>query len=43
MPCTALASHVHAPGPLQGPSYPLLGRTPSTLVNTNSDGDAHDA
>ena len=42
-PCTALASHAHAPGLLQGPTYPLLGHTPSTLVNTNSDGDAHDA
>ena len=43
MPCTASASHVHAPGPLQGPTYPPLGHTPSTLVNTNSDGDAHNA
>ena len=43
MPCTASVSHAHAPGPLEGPKYPLLGHTPSTLVNTNSDGGAHDA
>ena len=41
--CTASASHAYAPGPLQGPTYPPLGHTPSTLVNTNSDGDAHNA
>ena len=40
-PCIASASHAHALGPLQGPTYPLLGHTPSTLVNTNSDRDAH--
>ena len=36
-PCTASASHAHAPGPLQGPKYLPLGCTPSILVNTNSD------
>ena len=41
--CTASASHAHAPGALQGPTYPPLGNTLSTLVNTNNDGDAHDA
>ena len=38
MPCTASASHVHAPGLPQGPTYLPLGRTPSTLVNTRSAG-----
>ena len=42
-PCTASESHAHASGLLQEPTYPLLGRTPSTLVDTNSDGDAHNA
>ena len=41
MPCTALASHVHAPGPPQGPTYLPLGHTPSILVGNKSDGDAH--
>ena len=43
MPCTASASHAHTLGPLQGPTYLPLGHTRSTLVNTNSDGDAHNA
>ena len=43
MLCTASASHVHAPGPPQGPTYLPLGCTPSTLVNTNNVGDTHDA
>ena len=42
-PCTASASHVHAPGPLQGPTYLPLGHTLSILVNTNNVGDAHNA
>ena len=42
-PCTVSASHAYAPGPPQGPTYLPLGRTPSTLVNTRSAGDAHDA
>ena len=41
--CTASASHVHVPGPLQGPIYLPLGCTLSILVNTNNIGDAHDA
>ena len=43
MPCTASASHAHALGPPQGPTYLPLGHTPSILVNTNNDRDAHDA
>ena len=43
MPYTAPASHVHALGPPQGPTYLSLGYTHSKLVNTNKIGDAHDA
>ena len=42
-PCTASASHAHALGPPQGPTYLPLGRTPSTLVDTNNVGDAYNA
>ena len=42
-PCTVSASHVHAPGAPQGPTYLSLGRTFSMLVDTRSDGDTHDA
>ena len=41
--CTASASHAHALGPPLGPTYLLLGHTPSILVNTNNVGDAHNA
>ena len=40
MPCTVSASHVHALGLPQGPTYLPLGHTPSILVDTNNDGDA---
>ena len=43
MPCTASTSHVHATGPPQGPTYLPPGHTLSILVDTKSDGDAHDA
>ena len=43
IPCTASASHVHAPGPPQGPIYLPLGHTTSTLINTRSSRDAHNA
>ena len=43
IPCTALASHLHILGLPQGPIYLPLGFTPSILVDTNNDGDAHDA
>ena len=43
MPCTASTSHVHATGPPQGPTYLPPGHTPSILVDTKRDGDAHDA
>ena len=42
-PFTASASYANALGLLQGPTYTLLAHTPSTLVNTKSDRDAHDA
>ena len=41
--CTALASHVHAPGPPQGPTYLHLGPYLSILASTNNSGVAHDA
>ena len=40
---TASTSYVHAPGPPQGLTYLPLDHTPSTLVNTRSDGDAQNA
>ena len=40
---TASVSHEHALGPPQRPTYLPLGRTPSILVNTNNNGDTHDA
>ena len=43
MPCTVSASHGHAPGPPQEPTYLPLGYTLSILVNTNNVGDAHNA
>ena len=43
MPYTASASHVHAPGQLQGPTYLPLGLTLSIFINTNNFGDAHNA
>ena len=43
MPCTASASHVYALGLPQGPIYLPVGYTLSILVNTNNNGDAHDA
>ena len=42
-PCTASASYVHALSLPQGPIYPPLGRTFSTLTNTKGAGDAHNA
>ena len=42
-PCTALAFHAHALGLPQRPIYLPLGHTPSILVDTNNDGDAHNA
>ena len=42
-PCTVSASHVHTLGLPQGPTYLPLGYTPSILVNTNNNRDAHDA
>ena len=42
MPCTASASHAHASGLPQGPTYLPPGHTPSILVDTKSDGDAYD-
>ena len=41
--CTMSASHAHALGPPQGPTYLSLGHTPYILVDNNNDGDAHDA
>ena len=39
--CTAPESHVYALSMLWGPTYPLLGYTPSILKNTRNDRDAH--
>ena len=43
MLCTASASHAHAPGLPQRPTYLPLGCTLSLLVSTNNAGDAHNA
>ena len=43
MLCNALASHDHALGLPQGPTYLPLGYTLSISVNTNSIGDTHNA
>ena len=43
MLCIASASHVHALSPLLGPTYPLLGHTPSIAVSINNVGVTHDA
>ena len=40
---TALISYVYALVLPRGPTYPLLGYTPSILINTSSDKDTHDA
>ena len=42
-PCTVSASHAHAAGLPQGPTYFPQGHTPSILVDIKSDGAAHDA
>ena len=43
MPCTSSASHVHALGPPQVPTYLPLGCNLSILAGTNNGGNAHDA
>ena len=43
MLCTASASHAHAPGPPQGPTYLPQGHTLSILAGTNNSGVTHDA
>ena len=43
MPYTASTSHANAPGLPQGPTHLPLGHTPSILVDTKNDGDAHHA
>ena len=40
---TAPASYAHALSLPWGPTCPPLGCTPSILVNTSNNGDAHDA
>ena len=42
-PCTASASHAYALGPPHGLTYLPVGHTPSILIDTNNDGDAHNA
>ena len=39
----ATASYVHTLSLPWGPTNPPLGCTPSILVNTSNDGDAHNA
>ena len=43
MLCTASASHVHAPGLPQRPTYLPLGHTLSILAGTNNGGNTHNA
>ena len=42
-PCTASEFQAHTLDPPQGPTCLLLGHTPSILLDTKSDRDAHDA
>ena len=43
MPCTVSASHAHAPGPPQGPTYLPLGHILSILAGTNNGRNTHNA